>query len=167
VTQPPAPVDLSRASTGASYPLADRSACSVARSLDVLGDSWSILVLREMFLRTHRFDELQAHLGIARNVLSARLRRLVAHGILSRRQYRVHPPRYEYHLTRKGVDLYPVIVALLQWGDAYLADAAGGPVVLEHATCGHVTQIVPACAACGQPVTPRDIRPRAREMSPV
>jgi DNA-binding HxlR family transcriptional regulator len=151
-----------RSSTSQTYPLADRTACSVARSLDVLGDTWSMLVLREMFLGTHRFDALQAHLGIARNVLAARLRRLVANDILTRRQYVAHPLRYEYHLTRKGRDLYPLIVALLQWGDKYLADAPGGPVLLEHATCGQVTEIVAACGVCGQAVTPREMRARAR-----
>jgi DNA-binding HxlR family transcriptional regulator len=147
----------------APYPLTDRSTCSVARSLDVLGDTWSVLIVREMFLATHRFDQLQAHLGIARNVLAARLRRMVDRGILRKHQYQEHPPRFEYHLTRKGVDLYPVVVALLQWGDRYVADPGGGPVQLEHATCGHITEIVPTCSACGGSITPRDMRalPRA------
>jgi DNA-binding HxlR family transcriptional regulator len=111
-----------------------------------------------MFLGTHRFDQLLQHLGIARNILAARLRRLVEHGILSRRLYHDHPPRFEYHLTRKGVDLYPVVVGLMQWGDRYLAGAAGGPVVLEHATCGHQTELVPTCSACGEPIDPREMR---------
>ena len=145
-----------------SYPLVDRTSCSIARSLDVLGDTWSVLVIREMFLGTHRFDQLQEHLGIARNVLAARLRRLVEHGVLARRQYQEHPPRFEYHLTRKGVDLYPLVVALLQWGDRYLADPSGGPVLLEHAACGHVVEIVPTCSACGGSITASDMRARAR-----
>jgi DNA-binding HxlR family transcriptional regulator len=145
-----------------SYPLTDRTSCSVARSLDVLGDAWSVLVVREMFLGTHRFDQLQEHLGIARNVLAARLRRLVDTGILIKRQYQEHPPRFEYHLTSKGVDLYPVVVALLQWGDRYLADPSGGPMLLEHAVCGHIAQIVPTCSACGGSVTPREMRARPR-----
>ena len=144
------------------YPLPDRTSCSVARSLDVLGDTWSVLVVREMFLGTHRFDQLQEHLGIARNVLAARLRRLVAHGILAKRQYQEHPPRFEYHLTRKGVDLYPLVVALLQWGDRYLADPGGGPVLLEHVACGQVAEIVPTCSACGSPVNARDMRAHPR-----
>jgi len=150
-------------STGpAEYPLADRHACSVARSLAVLGDTWSLLVVREMFLGAHRFDQLQAHLGIARNVLAARLRRLVDGGILTKRRYAEHPQRFEYHLTGKGVDLYPALVALMQWGDHYLADPGGGPMLLEHTTCGQVTSLVPACTACGAPVTAREMRVHAR-----
>jgi DNA-binding HxlR family transcriptional regulator len=144
------------------YPLADRRACSVARTLTVLGDSWSLLVLREMFLGAHRFDTLQEHLGIARNVLAARLRRLVENGILTKRKYAEHPQRFEYHLTSKGVDLYPTLVALMQWGDQYLADPPGGPMVLEHKTCGQVTSLVPSCTVCGAPVTAREMRVRAR-----
>jgi DNA-binding HxlR family transcriptional regulator len=146
----------------ADYPLADRRACSLARTLGVLGDSWSFLVLREMFLGAHRFDQIQHHLGVARNVLAARLRRLVDHGLLEKRMYAEHPPRYEYHLTPRGIDLYPAIVGLLQWGDRYLADPEGGPVVLEHRTCGHITSLVPACVVCGEHVSARDMRARPR-----
>ncbi|HEY3057982.1 MAG TPA: helix-turn-helix domain-containing protein [Chloroflexota bacterium] len=144
------------------YLLADRHACSVARAIDALGDTWSLLVLREMFLGAHRFDQLQEHLGIARNILAARLRRLVDGGILEKRQYAEHPPRFEYHLTAKGIDLYPVIIALMQWGDRYVADAPGGPIVLEHKVCGHLTSLVAACAECGAPVTAREMRARRR-----
>jgi DNA-binding HxlR family transcriptional regulator len=145
------------------YPLVDRRSCSMARALGVLGDSWSLLVLREMFLGAHRFDTLHTHLGIARNVLAARLRRLVENGILTKRRYAEHPERFEYHLTGRGVDLYPALVALMQWGDHYLADdPAGGPIVLEHKTCGHVTTLRPSCAACGAPVTARERRVRSR-----
>jgi DNA-binding HxlR family transcriptional regulator len=143
---------------GGSYPLASPDVCSIARTLDVLGDTWSVLVIREMFLGTHRFDQLQEHLGIARNILAARLRRLVEHGIVSKRPYQAHPPRFEYHLTRKGVDLYPVVVGLMQWGDRYLAGARGGPVVLEHTRCGQLTELVPACSACGKTIDPREMR---------
>jgi DNA-binding HxlR family transcriptional regulator len=142
----------------ASYPLATPDSCSIARTLDVLGDTWSVLVIREMFLGTHRFDQLLEHLGIARNILAARLRRLVEHGILTKRLYQPHPPRFEYHLTRKGVDLYPVVVGLMQWGDRYLAGPSGGPIVLEHTACGRQTELVPACSACGEPISPRDMR---------
>lgn len=143
----------------AEYPLVDQAECSVARALDVLGDTWSILVLRELFLGVHRFDPLQAHLGIARNVLAARLRRLVDAGVLIKRQYQERPPRFEYRLTPKGLDLYPVLVGLMQWGDRYAAASVdGGPVRLQHRACGHVTRLVPACAECGAPVSPRDMR---------
>ena len=147
-----------RVASRVSYPLRTPDVCSIARTLDVFGDTWSVLVIREMFLGTHRFDQLQQHLGIARNVLAARLRRLVAHGILSKRLYQEHPPRFEYHLTRRGVDLYPVVVSLMQWGDRHLAGPGGGPVVLEHTSCGHRTELVPACRACGKPIDPREMR---------
>ena len=149
------------------YLLADRHACSVARTIDALGDTWSLLVLREMFLGAHRFDQLQEHLGIARNVLAARLRHLVNGGILEKRLYQEHPPRYEYHLTPKGIDLYPVIIALMQWGDRYVADRPGGPIVLEHKACGHLTSLVPVCAECGAAVTAREMRAHRRTPQPV
>jgi DNA-binding HxlR family transcriptional regulator len=146
----------------AAYPVFDPAACSVARTVDVLGDTWSLLVLRELFLGAHRFDQMQQHLGIARNVLAARLKRLVDHGLLEKRLYQQHPPRFEYHLTRKGLDLQPVLVGLMQWGDRYLADAPGGPVVLEHRECGQPMRVVPMCEVCHEPVAPGDMRARAR-----
>jgi DNA-binding HxlR family transcriptional regulator len=145
-----------------AYPDFDRAACSVARSLDVLGDTWSVLVLRELFLGAHRFDQIQQHLGIARNVLAARLKRLVEHALVEKRQYQAHPPRFEYHLTRKGLDLQPVLIGLMQWGDRYVADAAGGPVVLEHRACGHPVRVVTLCETCGEAVGPRQTTARAR-----
>jgi hypothetical protein len=105
---------------------------------------------------------MQQHLGIARNVLAARLKRLVEHGVLEKRLYQQHPPRFEYHLTRKGLDLQPVLVGLMQWGDRYLAEPPGGPVVLEHRACGQPMHVVPVCEVCREPVTPRDTRARAR-----
>ncbi|PKN79405.1 MAG: transcriptional regulator, partial [Chloroflexi bacterium HGW-Chloroflexi-9] len=97
--------------------------CSVARSLDVVGERWTLLVLRDAFQGKRRFEEFSRSLPVARNVLTDRLRTLVEHGVLERRQYEEHPPRFEYRLTPKGMDLYPVIVALIQWGDRYLAGA--------------------------------------------
>ena len=145
-----------------AYPEFDPSACSVARTLDVLGDTWSILVLRDVFLGAHRFDQIRQHLGIARNVLAARLKRLVDHGLLEKRQYEAHPPRFEYHLTRKGLDLQPVLIGLMQWGDRYVADASGGPLVLEHRACGHAVSAVAMCKACGELVGPRQTTARPR-----
>ena len=145
-----------------AYPEFDPAACSVARTVDVLGDTWSLLVLRELFLGAHRFDQMQQHLGIARNVLAARLKRLVENGVLEKRLYQAHPPRFEYHLTGKGLDLQPVLVGLMQWGDRYLADPPGGPVVLEHRACGQPMHVVAVCEVCREPVTPRDTQARAR-----
>ena len=148
-----------------AYPAFDSASCSVARTLDVLGDTWSVLVLRDVFLGAHRFDQIQHHLGIARNVLAARLKRLVEHGVIEKRQYQAHPPRFEYHLTRKGLDLQPVLVGLMQWGDQYVADAAGGPVVLEHRACGHPVRLVTVCEACGERVGPRQTTARSRGLT--
>jgi DNA-binding HxlR family transcriptional regulator len=144
------------------YPEFEPSACSVARTLDVLGDTWSVLVLREVFLGAHRFDQMQQHLSIARNVLAARLKRLVQHGLLEKRLYQNHPPRFEYHLTPSGLDLQPVLIGLMQWGDRYVADAGGGPVVIEHRACGHPVRLVTLCEACGKAVSPRATSARAR-----
>jgi len=146
-----------------AYPEFEPSACSVAGTLDALGDTWSILVLRDVFLGAHRFDQVQRHLGIARNVLAARLKRLVQHGVLEKRQYEAHPPRFEYHLTRKGLDLQPVLIGLMQWGDRYVADANGGPVVLAHRVCGHPVRVVAMCEGCGEPVSPRQTTARSRD----
>jgi DNA-binding HxlR family transcriptional regulator len=132
--------------------------CSIARTLEVVGEWWTLLVLREAFRGVRRFDAMQANLGIARNTLTARLRTLEAHGILERRCYQERPARFEYRLTQKGRDLYPVLVALMQWGDRYAAGAAGPPVRLVHMGCGHDAPPVLACGHCGEPVTARDIR---------
>src|SRR4051812_21849824 len=104
--------------------------CSIARALDVVGEHWSLLVIRDAFMGVKRFEEFHGNLGIARNVLAARLRRLVAKGVLERREYQDNPPRFEYRLTEKGRDLYPVIVTLLAWGDRWACGAKGPPVVL-------------------------------------
>ncbi len=103
--------------------------CSMARTLEVVGEWWTLLVLREVFQGVRRFDGIQGELGIARNILTVRLRTLVAHGILERRRYQERPARDEYRLTPKGLDLYPVLVALMQWGDRYAAGPNGRPAV--------------------------------------
>jgi len=122
--------------------------CSIARTLELIGERWTILVLREAFLGTRRFDEIQANLGIARNVLQARLRRLLDAGIMRRELYQDRPPRYEYRLTARGVDLWPVIVSLLHWGDRHAAPN-GPPVVLEHKGCGGALDDRRRCTRCG------------------
>jgi DNA-binding HxlR family transcriptional regulator len=141
-------------------PKVDLSAmpCSIARSLDVIGEGWTILVLRDVFRGIRRFDELQRNLGIATNVLTARLKRLVDEGLLERRPYEQRPPRYEYHLTAKGRDLYPVLIALVNWGDKYLAGAGGPPRVMVHKVCGKPTSPMLVCSECGEPVESGDLR---------
>jgi len=131
-------------------------ACPIARTLRVLGDRWSGLVIREAFLRTRRFDDFQKKLGIAPNILSARLGRLVELGVLARRPYQERPPRHEYRLTKKGLDLYPVPLAMLTWGDRWLA--GGKPkLLLSHRPCGRRFTALLGCRRCGKPVERCDV----------
>ena len=130
--------------------------CSIARTLELVGERWSLLIVREAFLGTRRFDDYQRRLGVARNVLQARLERLVAAGVLKREPYQERPVRYEYKLTEKGLDLWPVIVALLQWGDKYEAPD-GPPVVLEHRGCGGAVDDRRRCVKCGADLERRDV----------
>jgi DNA-binding HxlR family transcriptional regulator len=131
--------------------------CSIARSLELFGERWTLLVLRDVFLGVRRFDELQSSLGVARNVLAARLERLVGEGVLERVAYQQRPLRQEYHLTEKGLDLWPVIVELLQWGDRYAAPA-GPPILIRHRDCGGLLGERRVCTRCGQPLSVRDVR---------
>jgi DNA-binding HxlR family transcriptional regulator len=132
--------------------------CSVARTLEIIGERWTFLVLREAFMGVRRFDEFQRNIGVARNILSARLRKLVDHRILERRQYQDRPPRFEYRLTERGLDLYPAIVALMQWGDRHAAHPGGRAVVLEHKGCGKRSAPQLVCSECGEPIGARDMR---------
>jgi DNA-binding HxlR family transcriptional regulator len=132
--------------------------CSIARTLDIVGEKWALLAIREVFLGNRRFDEMVKRIGAPRDTLAARLRTLVGAGILERRPYQEHPARYEYYLTKAGRDLYPVIVTLMRWGDQYLAGEAGPPLVLEH-NCGHHVTPQVICEACGEPLRPSDTRP--------
>ena len=135
--------------------------CSVASALEVVGERWSLLIVRDIFLGVRRFEALQKDLGIARNVLQTRLTRLVEHGVLEKRLYKVRPPRYQYALTEKGLDLWPTIVALLQWGDKHAATPAGPPVVLEHRGCGGAIDEHRICARCSERLGPRDALAKA------
>lgn len=124
--------------------------CSVAQSLEQIGEWWSLLIIRDALLGVRRFEDFRTRLGIASNILTSRLDTLVAHGILERRRYSEHPPRDEYRLTDKGRDLWPVMTAIRQWGDKWALDLEDHPTVLVHDTCGHVCQAVPHCSECGQ-----------------
>lgn len=135
----------------------DQQDCSVARALSVLGDRWTMLVVREAFLRTRRFDDFQARTGAPRPVLAQRLKALVDDGVLERRQYSEHPARYEYRLTEMGRDLYPVVVSLLTWGDRWMSDDVPPPVELRHRTCGEVMHPELACPACGDWIEPHEV----------
>lgn len=134
--------------------------CSIARTLEVIGDRWTLLVLRDAFRGIRRFDDFRRDLGIARPVLADRLRRLVDHGVLEKQLYQEHPPRYEYRLTPMGVDLSPALVALMRWGDRWLAGDQGPPTLLVHATCGHELDQSFVCWSCDQTFSPTAIRSR-------
>lgn len=123
--------------------------CSIARALDVVGQRWTALVLRDLFAGLARFEDIRRDLGIASNVLAARLDDLERHAIVERRQYQSTPTRFEYVLTDKGRDLYPVIVTLLAWGDKWAAGDDGPPALLVHDECGCVTTAKAVCAECG------------------
>ena len=122
--------------------------CSIGQSLEVVGEWWSLLIIRDAFLGVTRFDDFQERLGIARNVLNQRLSHLVDEGVFERVAYNEHPPRYDYVLTEQGRDLWPVVVALRQWGDRWRAPD-GPPLQLVHRECGHIAELIPVCAHCG------------------
>ena len=139
--------------------------CSVARTLEIVGEKWALLAVREVFRGNRRFDEMIRWTGAPRDTLAARLRSLVSAGILERRQYSRHPARYEYWLTQAGEELYPVILTLMRWGDEHLASDDGPPLVLEHA-CGH--RLVPnlVCEASGGPADAHTARRPMAEVPP-
>jgi DNA-binding HxlR family transcriptional regulator len=131
--------------------------CSLARTLQVVGEWWTLLVLRDICFGVRRFDLIQAHLGLARNILVARLDTLVEHGLVVRERYQQRPERYEYVATEKGLDLVPAMMALVAWGDRW---ASGGhpPVHFRHASCGHDTTAAVVCEVCGDPLRAADLR---------
>ncbi|WP_079173265.1 winged helix-turn-helix transcriptional regulator [Streptomyces monashensis] len=134
--------------------------CSVARTMDLLGDWWTPLVLREAFYGIRRFDAFQQELGIARNTLAERLRRLVEAGLLEKQVYETQPVRHEYVLTESGRDFYGVILAMTRWGDRWLADAEGPPVITRHETCGHDAHGEVVCSHCKEPLAWEDVTAR-------
>jgi DNA-binding HxlR family transcriptional regulator len=129
--------------------------CSVAAALEVIGERWTLLVVRDLFLGTRRFDEFQRNLGIARNVLQARLTRLVDAGIVTRTPYQERPLRHEYRLTEKGLDLWPVLHALRSWGDRHTEGEP--PVIVRHRGCGGAMDDRRTCEACGAVLGPADV----------
>ncbi|MGE0068176.1 MAG: winged helix-turn-helix transcriptional regulator [Solirubrobacterales bacterium] len=132
--------------------------CSVAKSLEVIGERWSLLIVREVMHGRRRFSQLQGSLGVARNVLSARLGRLVDEGILERRAYQESPPRYEYFLTEKGLDLWPALIALQGWGDRHSTGPEGPPMMILHKGCGGRVSDRGICQECGEVLNARDAR---------
>ncbi|TWT13511.1 helix-turn-helix domain-containing protein [Reyranella sp. CPCC 100927] len=144
----------------------DRETCSVARTVSVIGDRWTLLVLRDCFMRVRRFEAFQARLGITRHVLADRLRTLVKAGVLRKVAYQQRPRRYEYRLTDAGLDLYPVMMAIVHWGDVHRAGRRGRPLVHEHKTCGNQFDPVTVCSACGEPIDPREVHAHAGPGAP-
>jgi DNA-binding HxlR family transcriptional regulator len=135
----------------------DDQNCSVARALEVLGDRWTLLVIRDAFLGVRRFDDFQRDLGVARNVLSDRLQRLVDEGLLERERYQERPERFEYRLSDKGIDLWPIIVTLMKWGDRYYAPPGGPPRVVRHRECGGAVTSHLTCDRCGATLSAREV----------
>ncbi len=133
--------------------------CSIAATLDAVGDRWTLLILRDLFRGVRRFEEIQRDLGIARNLLTERLQRLVEHGIVDRVPYQERPLRHEYRLTHKGTDLSPSLGALMRWGDRWYAHDRP-PTLLIHDSCGTPLNQVVTCPSCDEPVLPHHIRSR-------
>ncbi|MBU0901963.1 MAG: helix-turn-helix transcriptional regulator [Gammaproteobacteria bacterium] len=136
----------------------DQQPCSLARALAVVGDRWTLLVLRECFLGVRRFDEFEKRLGITRHVLADRLKKLTEAGVLDKVAYQQRPLREEYCLSAKGRDLYPAIMALVHWGDSHMSGVEGAPIRHVHRTCGQPMHGVLVCSDCGEPLQPRDVQ---------
>jgi DNA-binding HxlR family transcriptional regulator len=130
--------------------------CSVAQCLEVIGEWWSMLIVRDSFLGVTRFDDFQKSLGISRNILQQRLAKLVEAGVLTRVPYSEHPLRNDYRLTDKGRDLWPVLTAMRQWGDHYAAPS-GPPLRVVHKACGSDGDAVLVCSSCGELLGPRQV----------
>lgn len=133
-------------------------ACSIARTLDLIGEWWTVLILRDLFAGLSRYDEIQRNLGIASNILAARLKRLRDAGLVEREADPGDARRWCYRLTEKGRDLYPVLIAMMAWGDKWIAPAGQQPVLMVHQRCGQVTAAVPACSVCSQPLALDELR---------
>jgi DNA-binding HxlR family transcriptional regulator len=132
-------------------------ACSIARTLDVIGEPWSPLILRDVFVGIDRFDRIQADLGISRKVLTERLKWLVESGVLERRQYETRPPRDEYALTTKGTELVDLLMVMVAWGDRWAGGGAGPPVLYRHRACGRISHVELHCAHCGGTMRAGDV----------
>jgi DNA-binding HxlR family transcriptional regulator len=127
--------------------------CSIARTMEVLADGWTALILRDVFAGITRFDHLREDLGVSRKILTARLDRLVEQGILERRAYSDHPPRHDYLPSAKGTELYPLVLAIMAWGDRWAAGSEGPPAMVRHHSCGHHARPIMTCDHCREPLT--------------
>ena len=134
--------------------------CSVARSVAVIGDRWTLMLLRDCFLGVRRFEDFERRLGISRSLVADRLKRLVGAGVLRREPYQDRPVRHEYRLTEKGLDLHPMIMAIVHWGDVHYAGEDGPPLIHRHRACGCDFFPVMTCSECHEAVTARDVEVR-------
>ena len=134
--------------------------CSVARSVAVIGDRWTLMLLRDCFLGVRRFEDFERRLGISRSVIADRLKTLIDEGVLRRDAYQDRPVRHEYRLTDKGLALYPVMMAIVHWGDVHYAGEDGPPVIHRHKACGCDFTPVQTCSVCGEPVAAREVEVR-------
>jgi DNA-binding HxlR family transcriptional regulator len=134
--------------------------CSVARSVAVIGDRWTLMLLRDCFLGVRRFEDFERRLRISRSIIAERLKRLVDEGVLRRDAYQQNPTRHEYRLTEKGLALHPVIMAIVHWGDVHYAGADGPPLIHRHKACGCDFAPVMTCSECAEPVAARDVEVR-------
>jgi DNA-binding HxlR family transcriptional regulator len=132
-------------------------ACSIARSLDVVGEPWTPLIVRDLWLGRNKFDDIEGNLKLSRKVLTQRLKTLVEEGVVERRPYQQNPDRYEYVLTDKGQELANILLALMAWGDRWASHGQGPPMLLRHTSCGKRTHATITCAHCGEPLVVSDV----------
>lgn len=139
-----------------------REPCPVARTVSVIGDRWTLLLLRDCFLGTRRFEGFQESLGISRTIIADRLDLLVREGVLRRDPYQERPVRHEYRLTRKGMELYPILISMVQWGNTHYGIEGGPPISYRHKHCGKHFRPMLTCESCGEPVSARDVEAQGR-----
>lgn len=135
--------------------------CAIARTLGLLGEPWSLMIIRNCFLGSRRFDELQQQLGLTRHVLAQRLKTLIANEVLNKVQYSNHAGRFEYRLSEKGKALYPILLALAEWGNTFLFDADQKPTYYYHKNCGRRFRPVMSCSCCGEKLEPHEVTLKA------
>ncbi len=140
-----------------------RDQCSIARAADLIGDGWTLMLLRELFWRSTRYEQLAEHTGMASNVLAQRLRKLVDSGIVTKTVVENDARRFDYALTPKGLELFPVVMAVMAWGDRWSSGDAGPLIALHHTVCGKKTRPGTVCSACGEPLTHDTIRAEVTE----
>ncbi len=133
--------------------------CSIARTLSVVGDRWTMLILRNAFMGVRRFDAFQSILGVTRHVLSNRLKLLTENDILTKVPYQDRQERFEYRLTEKGIDLYPLLMSLIKWGDKWMDQGFGAPLEYVHKSCGNKFTPLIVCSECGESITPKTVTP--------